>query len=290
MKVEESKMASVYEPVIPKSSDPVYPLAKKLGVNQPDLRRNPSLWPTFVVYGPSFLRKTVSYASGAERIADLGCGCGWLTLELARANLQARVEGVDGDAKLIEYAQGYSQSWPGLSYTASTVEAFELRPESYDLMVTYFLMGQLNDPGQLLSRIHRALKPGGVLVYYDACEPPPINLDRLAKLSHQWARARGKMSDLWSQRRRLLARYQDDPVRAQRPAEAPPEQHLYHRIEELFEVVFQARNRAFIDLSAVTVPARRRMLYFPLLKLFDELSITVGLLEGSCRFLVARKR
>ncbi|MCA9795796.1 MAG: class I SAM-dependent methyltransferase [Candidatus Eremiobacteraeota bacterium] len=296
MKASEKTLPTLLEPAVPDTRDPAYGLGAKIGTNQPDLRKNPGLWPMFLVYGPGLIRRTLGLAHQSEQIADLGCGCGWLTLEMARANRQAVVHGVDKNEKLIRWADTYYQRFAGsgslgeVAYTASDISLFELTPGRYDLIVVSFLMGCLENPGELLSRVHRALKPGGTLVYYDACDPPAITLDRLARLRHTLARARGKMSDPWSERRRLQAGFAKDAVRRLRPEKAPPEQHLFHRIEEMFEVTYEARTRAFIDLSLPHIPPRRVMIYVPFYKLVDELCMAIGYLEGSCRYVVARKR
>lgn len=273
-----------------------YDFLRRVGANQPDARKNPRMWGRVLAFGPTVLRRTLEAGEGARNIADLGCGNGWLSLELARRHRSAVIDAVDRDDRAVEWAREYYERLSVSGQLAEVhhhdceVEAFELPDHSYDLIVLSFVLGTLSEPGQLLGRVWHALRPGGRLVYYDATEAPPITLDRLATLAHRLARLRGQMSDPWNKRRRLAAAYLHDAVRRHRAEDGPPESHLFHRIEEKFEVTYQLRTRAFLDLLLESTSPRRLPLVLPLYKLADDLSVLFGYLEGACRFVVARKR
>lgn len=287
---------SILQPKPPSPSEAGFAVLKGAGFNQPDLRRNPSLWVRFLVDGPTLIRKTLDLAEGCDMIADLGCGAGWMGLEMVRRSPGGIVKFVDIDKPRLNWAQGYYEDVLAkgavgeAEFICQDIVTCELAPRSYDLIVCWFFMGCLSDPGSVLRRINEALRPGGYLVYYDACEPPQENLEKLARLRHRLRLGGGALNDLWSQYRRLEAHYAADAVRRYRPKGAPPESHLYHRILETFELVYETRTRAFIDMSIDRIRRSRVRLALPFLKLADELSMLTGYLEGSSRYLIARRR
>ncbi|MBI3926977.1 MAG: class I SAM-dependent methyltransferase [Armatimonadetes bacterium] len=272
-------------------------LLSRFGWGQPDARRNPSFWIRWLVYGPTVLRRTLEAAAQAREVADLGCGSGWLALEIARRIPQSTVWAVDRDPVRLHWGRDWYRSLqhpdrPQLGtvqYQCVPVEQFALEARSLDMVILFFSLSAFADPSDTLVRVCQALRPGGFLAYYEPTAPPQLNLDRLARVRYRLARWRGQMADLWNQRRSLEARYLADAVRRFRSPEAPPEEHLFHRIEEQLEVLCHLRTRSFIDLQLDDISSRRAPLSVPLLKGLDELLVTSGTLEGACRFVLARK-
>ena len=97
------------------------------------------------------------------RAIDVGCGTGVVPLILAKAFPDARIEGLDLDARSIEIARGYARE-QGLQdrvrFIQAGADALEPQP-GYDLITTFDVIHDLPDPGQVLARIRSALAPGG---------------------------------------------------------------------------------------------------------------------------------
>ena len=250
----------------------------------------------FLVDGPSLIRRTVELADECEMMADLGCGSGWLAMELARRAPGGFVKAVDRELTRIHWGQSYydevlSKKRVGeVEFICQDIVTYELAPHSYDLIVCNFFLSCLEEPGTMLRRIHEALRPGGYLVYYDGCDPSKTNLENIARLRHRFRYGGAGMNDLWSQYRKMEASYQSDAIRGHRPKGAPPETHLYHRILETFELVFETKTRAFLDTLVDKILPRRLPLLLPTWKLIDEICMLTGYLEGSARYLIARRR
>ena len=97
------------------------------------------------------------------RAIDVGCGTGVVPLILAKAFPDARIEGLDLDARSIEIARGYARE-QGLQdrvrFIQAGADALEPQP-GYDLITTFDVIHDLPDPGEVLARIRSALAPGG---------------------------------------------------------------------------------------------------------------------------------
>jgi len=95
-------------------------------------------------------------AKPGERILDLGCGDGTLTLKIVAAG--AEVEGVDADAAMVAAARAH-----GLK--ADVVDARELdRPGRYEAVFSNATLHWIRPPDVVIGNVARALTPGGRFV------------------------------------------------------------------------------------------------------------------------------
>ena len=97
------------------------------------------------------------------RAIDVGCGTGIVPIALARGFPQARVEGLDLDARSIEIARAHARD-AGLAGrirfiqgAVSTLNA----AEPYDFITTFDVIHDLPDPAGALAAIRAALAEGG---------------------------------------------------------------------------------------------------------------------------------
>lgn len=288
--------AGIMDPLVPPDGKGLYKqMKRRVGLDDPDLRRNALYWVRTTVYGWGLVGRTLRLASRAREVADLGCGSGWLALELARRNAEARIRAIDHDARLLEWARAYYLSRRDrgplgeVRHECADLESLEFPPQSLDAAVSFFCLGCLHDPVDLLRRVHGALRPGGLLVYYEATAPPELNVGRLGWLWERRCRWRGEARDPWGARREVLAAYLEDAVRRHRPAGAPAEQETFDWLRGRFDVMEEVRTRAFVDIFAGRLLLRESLWRLPLLKLADEVVLAAGLLQGACRFALARK-
>jgi 2-polyprenyl-3-methyl-5-hydroxy-6-metoxy-1,4-benzoquinol methylase len=110
---------------------------------------------------------------------DLGCGAGWLSLELARAGLH--VTGIDVSEGQIDVARRYAASierpstFGSLQYAVADLSRLDLEPNRYDVITAWGALHHISDLDHLLRQVSRALKPEGVFLVYDDIDWAAIN-------------------------------------------------------------------------------------------------------------------
>lgn len=111
-------------------------------------------WPT--------LRAMLPEVSG-RRAVDLGCGFGWFC-RWAREQGAASVLGLDVSEKMLAQARA-TVPVAGITYTRSDLENLELPEGSIDLAYSSLALHYIENLDRLLATVHRALVPGGQLVF-----------------------------------------------------------------------------------------------------------------------------
>jgi SAM-dependent methyltransferase len=137
-----------------------------------------------------------------DRVLDLGCGGGDVTLELARrVRPKGSVVGLDFDPVAVAMAGEESRA-AGLAnarFVAGDLlaeGALAAAGAPFDVVYARFLLSHLADPDAALALIHAAIRPGGRLVVEDVdfaghfCHPPSAAFDRYVALYQAAARRR----------------------------------------------------------------------------------------------------
>ncbi|NMF88458.1 class I SAM-dependent methyltransferase [Aromatoleum petrolei] len=94
--------------------------------------------------------------AGGGALLDVGCGNGQF-LSMAR-EMGWNAEGVDFDECAVNAARS-----AGLQVRLGGIELFDGERERYDVITLSHVIEHIHDPIDLLGRIHRLLKPGGIL-------------------------------------------------------------------------------------------------------------------------------
>jgi ubiquinone/menaquinone biosynthesis C-methylase UbiE len=97
------------------------------------------------------------------RVVDLGCGFGWFC-RWAREQRAARVLGLDVSEKMLAQAKAVTSDG-GITYVRSDLEFLDLPEASMDLVYSSLALHYIENLRQLLATVHRALVPGGQLVF-----------------------------------------------------------------------------------------------------------------------------
>ena len=116
-----------------------------------------------------------------QRVLDLGCGTGTLTLLIKQAEPAADVVGVDGDAQVLAIAQGKAaQAGVAVQWDKGLATELPYADQSFDRVLSSLVFHHLDRPAKLqaLREAHRVLRPGGELHLLDF-GPPQTAFSRL---------------------------------------------------------------------------------------------------------------
>ena len=124
---------------------------------------------------PSGLEKVTAavvaaaHARPGDRIVDLGCGAGRVSLRLAERG--ARVLAVDGNQAALRRLEttARDRSLTGLEVLARPIDCLSLPARSADLIVTSYALHRLRDSDKqrLVAAAYHWLRPGGTFIVAD---------------------------------------------------------------------------------------------------------------------------
>lgn len=120
------------------------------------------------------------------RVLDIGCGPGWIAVELARRNPGWEIVAVDPSASMrargmalanrvgvsnrVNFETGEAGSLPGAS-------------SSFDIVISNFVLHHLPNPVEMLNAAARMRRPGGRVLIKDLLRPPAWQFPLLLNFS-----------------------------------------------------------------------------------------------------------
>ena len=110
--------------------------------------------------------------AAAERIIDIGCGCGTSTVELARRiGRNGSVMGLDISAPMLARARELAPPDLPMKYVLADATIYAFEPGCADLMFSRFGVMFFADPITSFQNMRKALRPGGRIVFASWREP-----------------------------------------------------------------------------------------------------------------------
>lgn len=101
---------------------------------------------------------------------DLGCGPGYLAVEMARQAPGLHVTGVDLSDEMLAEAEDYAQRHnmtPTVAFRNGDVQELPFADGSVDLVVSTLSLHHWRDPVTALDEVDRVLRPGGSFLIFD---------------------------------------------------------------------------------------------------------------------------
>ncbi|NQW18685.1 MAG: methyltransferase domain-containing protein [Chloroflexi bacterium] len=107
-----------------------------------------------------------------DRILDLGCGTGIVTMKLAKRFPDAEVVGIDLMQEYVDIAEAKARKkgLNNVSLRCMRIEVMDQLPGQFDLVVGSFVPKLIEIP-DLISGLDTVMAPGGVLVLHDFIIP-----------------------------------------------------------------------------------------------------------------------
>lgn len=122
--------------------------------------------------------RLISHVKGKQKVLDIGCGTGALTLKAAQKG--AEVKGIDVNSQMLEIAnKRVAEAKLEENIELCEIGVAELadeEAESYDVVMSGLCFSELSDDELIysLNEVERILKPGGILLLADEVMPQNI--------------------------------------------------------------------------------------------------------------------
>ena len=112
---------------------------------------------------------------------DLACGTGDITIRLAAKYPHGRIIGIDLTAAMLERARARCPA-PHVQFQRGDMGRTGLETGSVDIVTGGYALRNAADLRELLSEVHRVLKPGGIGSFLDFSKPHDRSLQRAEAL------------------------------------------------------------------------------------------------------------
>ena len=124
---------------------------------------------------------------GEERVLEVGCGTGTLTMALSERARHAI--GVDPAPRMVAIAARKAR-WRSASFAVASAEELPFEDNAFGGAVASMTLHHWADAGQGLAELARVLRPGGTLAIADIDLPSPARwvLRRLGQSHAGWSR------------------------------------------------------------------------------------------------------
>lgn len=114
-----------------------------------------------------------------ERVLDVGCGTGATTREAAgQVAPDGSATGVDISPQLLATARQRTAGVDNVGWLEADAQVHPFTPGSYHVVISRFAAMLFDDPAAAFANLHRALRPGGRLVF--VCWQAPTDCEWIA--------------------------------------------------------------------------------------------------------------
>ena len=252
----------------------------------------------------SVIRRAVN---SGNRVLEVGCGYGMLSLEMARNGLD--VTGIDISKKSIEIAKEYKNknnhlaNWGSLKYRCTDYTISNMKPKSYDTIIFFRSLHHFKNLNRVIRKSYDLLKEKGEIII---CEPIRSNFDLksaefaliLRTILPTWESDTTKMDIewndlLWDEKIQEIHKeynYENKHRQSIMDNSTNSDDAILEALEPYFDVEHAIYNDAFIDKLIGGLRGKNRFKLARFLKFLDEHMIETNQLKPTSVTIFAKKR
>ncbi|MBC8258401.1 MAG: class I SAM-dependent methyltransferase [SAR324 cluster bacterium] len=115
------------------------------------------------------LQTSQQYFQPEMEVLEFGCGTG--TTAIIHSSFVKHIQAIDISSKMLEIAQSKvdAANIKNITLQQSSIDDFKVANETYDVVLGLSILHLLADKEQVLAKVHKMLKPGGVFVTNTVC-------------------------------------------------------------------------------------------------------------------------
>lgn len=115
------------------------------------------------------IEKIKSYLSAEDHVLDIGCGMGTQCGDLS--NNVRQVTGIDISSKLLTIAEQRKaeRNIENIEFIQTTVFDERFMPDSFDVVMAFYVLQFFEDIDEVIRRIYGLLKPDALFILETAC-------------------------------------------------------------------------------------------------------------------------
>ena len=115
------------------------------------------------------LQVTREYLRPEMEVLEFGCGTG--STAITHAPFVKQIEAIDVSSKMLEIAQGKADAnkVENITFKRSNIDEFSVSDRTFDAVLGLSILHLLDNKEDVISKVHKMLKPGGIFVTSTAC-------------------------------------------------------------------------------------------------------------------------
>ncbi len=115
------------------------------------------------------LQVTREYFRPDMEVLEFGCGTG--STAISHAPYVKHIQAIDISSKMIDIAQGKAdaKNIENVTFKRSAIDEFTVPDQTLDAVLGFSILHLMDNKEEIIARVHKMLKPGGIFVTSTAC-------------------------------------------------------------------------------------------------------------------------
>ncbi len=115
------------------------------------------------------LQATREYFQPDMEVLEFGCGTG--STAITHSPYVKHIHAIDISLKMIEIAQAkaHAERVTNVTFDRSTIDEFSVSDQTLDAVLAFSILHLLENKEEVIAKVYRMLKPGGIFVTSTAC-------------------------------------------------------------------------------------------------------------------------